>query len=288
MNTEHTNQSTAPKPFGYFKAEARGWVCLAKEEDGAIALYDRPQAEPVNQQLLALVKSFGHKTGCAKNAFGEQCTCGADEAIAAAEQVTLCASCARADVNCPIYPQQTASCVEHRPAAKQQAEPAARDVIGKLIELTRAVNIALDDSEERDGIDGREHVIGSVNFDAVCDALEALEELPDNKPGWAMNAADKAAWALRHLTDAAQPPAVGVPQATAEDSSVVQDTVAVPEGWSQQVFELCNDMMGCFPMTEAMMACMYESTGDRGKYPNAADWLARAALAAAQKGGTAC
>lgn len=54
MNTEHTNQSR--------------------------------QAETVNQQLLALVKSFGHKTGCAKNAFGEQCTCGADEAIAAAEQ----------------------------------------------------------------------------------------------------------------------------------------------------------------------------------------------------------
>ena len=54
MNTEHTNQSS--------------------------------QAEPVNQQLLALVKSFGHKTGCAKNAFGELCTCGVDEAIAAAEQ----------------------------------------------------------------------------------------------------------------------------------------------------------------------------------------------------------
>ena len=75
------------------------------------------------------------------------------------------------------------------------------------------------------------------------------------------------------------------PQATAEDFSVVQDAVAAPEGWSQQVFELCNDMLGCFPMTEAMMACMYKSTGDRGKYPNAADWLARAALAAAQKGG---
>lgn len=47
------------------------------------------------------------------------------EAIAAAEQTTLCGSCARADVNCPIYPQQTASCVEHRPAAQQQAEPVA-------------------------------------------------------------------------------------------------------------------------------------------------------------------
>lgn len=42
--------------------------------------------ENVNNQLLALVKSLGHKTGCAKNAFGEQCTCGVDETIAAAEQ----------------------------------------------------------------------------------------------------------------------------------------------------------------------------------------------------------
>ena len=52
MNTEHTNQSTAPKPFGYFKAEARGWVCLAKEEDGAIALYERPQTQPVARDVL--------------------------------------------------------------------------------------------------------------------------------------------------------------------------------------------------------------------------------------------
>lgn len=56
MNTEYTNQSS--------------------------------QTEPVNQQLLALVKSFGHKAGCSKNAFGEHCTCGVDEAIAAAEQQT--------------------------------------------------------------------------------------------------------------------------------------------------------------------------------------------------------
>ena len=86
MNTEHTNQSTSPEPFGYFKAEPFGWTDCEESDEGAIALYDRPQAEPVNQQLLALVKSFGHKAGCAKNAFGEQCTCGVDEAMAAAEQ----------------------------------------------------------------------------------------------------------------------------------------------------------------------------------------------------------
>lgn len=61
---------------------------------------------------------------------------------------------------------------------------------------------------------------------------------------------------------------------------------AAPEGWPQQVFELFNDIMTCVPMTDAMMACMYESTGDRGKYPNAADWLARAALQAAPESGS--
>ena len=291
------------------------------------------RAEPVNQLLLALVKSFGHKVGCAKNAFGEQCTCGVDEAIAAAEQ-TQQGNQQLWSVNTPFRievpeggfklappkhnivmknaerktvgeldftgPQLTftgdadeaakifidfvaksfsvrlgqereKACAElmERLArggddseqaqqadespllrqarqlvqdieAKQQAEPVARDVIAKLIALTRAVNIALDDSEERDGIDGREHVIDSVNFDAVCDALEALEELPDNKPGWAMNAADKAEWALRHLTDA-QPPAVaeGCPKNLKklaewlghENAVLRNQAVAVPDDW---------------------------------------------------------
>ena len=58
----------------------------------------------------------------------------------------------------------------------------------------------------------------------------------------------------------------------------------IPDGWQQQIFELCNDvMMSGLPMTEAMTNCMHQSTGDRYKYPNAADWLARVALATATK-----
>jgi len=121
----------------------------------------------------------------------------------------------------------------------QQAEPVARDVIAKLIALTRAVNIALDDSEERDGIDGREHVIDSVNFDAVCDALELLEELPDNKPGWAMNAADKAAWALRHLT-AAAPQAAPLSAALADIAAERRRQIEV-EGWTPERDDKYND-----------------------------------------------
>lgn len=104
-----------------------------------------------------------------------------------------------------------------QPPAQQQAVPVARDVIAKLVALTSAVNIAMDDSEERDGADGCEYVIDRVNFDAVCNALDALEELPDNRPGWAMSAADKAAWALRHLTDAA--PQAAMPDDVAKDAA---------------------------------------------------------------------
>lgn len=149
MNTEHTNQSTAPEPVNQLLLDAL-------EQLVRVVKLQRPWGASV------------HK---------------AEKAIAAAEQA-------------------------------QQAVPVAMDVIAKLIALTRAVNLALDDCEERDGIDGREHVIDSVNFDAVCDALEALEELPDNKPGWAMSAADKAEWALRCLSSTQQQSATADPMRT--------------------------------------------------------------------------
>ena len=72
-------------------------------------------------------------------------------------------------------------------------------VIGLLIDLARATHRALDDSEEGTGDDGRFHAIDGQNFDDVSDALDKLEELPDDKPGCTLNAAGKAEWALRAL-----------------------------------------------------------------------------------------
>ena len=72
-------------------------------------------------------------------------------------------------------------------------------IIADLIELARTINLALDDSEEFEGEDGRAHAITAPHFDDVCDALHRLEELPDDKPGMTMGPADKAAWALRRL-----------------------------------------------------------------------------------------
>ncbi|HEF4754632.1 TPA: hypothetical protein SAP12_002807 [Burkholderia multivorans] len=78
-----------------------------------------------------------------------------------------------------------------------------REAIAAMIELTRATFIALDDSEEQEGADGRQHAIDSANFDAVSNALDRLEELPDDKPGETLNAAGKAEWALRALLNGA-------------------------------------------------------------------------------------
>jgi hypothetical protein len=84
----------------------------------------------------------------------------------------------------------------------EQAEGVRVDevaVVKSLIDVVRATFIALDDSEEGCGDDGRIHVIDSANFDAVCTAMESLEELPDDQPGYTMDAPGKAEWALRNL-----------------------------------------------------------------------------------------
>lgn len=80
------------------------------------------------------------------NAIGEH------EAIAAAEQATLCASCARANVDCPVYPQQTASCVEHRPSSKQQAGPVAPPVQWLPYEPRGEVKLGIDMGADTSGI----------------------------------------------------------------------------------------------------------------------------------------
>lgn len=54
-----------------------------------IAIRDKELAEigkeylkAQRDQLLAVLESFGHKSGCRKNAFGDTCTCGVDSVIA--------------------------------------------------------------------------------------------------------------------------------------------------------------------------------------------------------------
>ena len=44
-SNEHNNAPAVPQgePFGYFRAEPFGWTDCAEDDEGAIALYERPQ-----------------------------------------------------------------------------------------------------------------------------------------------------------------------------------------------------------------------------------------------------
>lgn len=76
-------------------------------------------------------------------------------------------------------------------------------VIESLLVLTAATFHALDDSEERSVVgvaeDVSEYVIDSAGYDAMSAALDTLEALPDDRPGYVMGPAAKARWALRNL-----------------------------------------------------------------------------------------
>ena len=69
----------------------------------------------------------------------------------------------------------------------------------QLLDLARHADHALDDSEEvqQDGI--RSHIVQAQDFHDVVEAIDALNELPDDKPDVTMGPADKAEWALRRL-----------------------------------------------------------------------------------------
>lgn len=95
------------------------------------------------------------------------------------------------------------------------ATPGERAVIDMLLALARATSRALDDSEECAGEDGRFHAIGAPDFDEISDALDALDELPDDKPDYTLDAGGKAEWALRNL---------GIAQAVAADGAALSGT----------------------------------------------------------------
>lgn len=72
-------------------------------------------------------------------------------------------------------------------------------VVVSLIQVARAAYHAADDSVEVEGDNGREHRVCSGDFDALSDALDALDELPDDQPGCVMHGPARAEWALRKL-----------------------------------------------------------------------------------------
>lgn len=92
----------------------------------------------------------------------------------------------------------------------------AREVIELLLQVAYRADVATDDSE---GLgDGEGHNVGDAEFVALCDAIEALEALPDDQPGYVMGPAAKARWALRDVLAVAPPaPTQGAEREVAND-----------------------------------------------------------------------
>ena len=59
-SNEHNNAPAVPQgePFGYFRAEPFGWTDCAEDDEGAIALYERPQEVGLTDAWL--LEQFKH------------------------------------------------------------------------------------------------------------------------------------------------------------------------------------------------------------------------------------
>lgn len=71
-----------------------------------------------------------------------------------------------------------------------------KNTIDALIAIARAAEMALDDSCEFEGDDGLCVTILMASRDELSGALDALEDLPDDKPGSALSLAGRASWKI--------------------------------------------------------------------------------------------
>ena len=73
--------------YQYIDAPVSQCDCLSENGFQLVKYYANPDPESAEMrmridELLAAIKSFGHKPGCRKNAFGDECSCGVDAVIA--------------------------------------------------------------------------------------------------------------------------------------------------------------------------------------------------------------
>ena len=77
-SNEHNNAPAVPqgRPFGHFRAEPFGWTDCAKDDEGAIALYERPQEVGLtDEEIEAIAKKHMSTVGdhwCNEDAIRER------------------------------------------------------------------------------------------------------------------------------------------------------------------------------------------------------------------------
>jgi hypothetical protein len=100
----------------------------------------------------------------------------------------------------------------------------AAEVIGMLITIARVAHHALDDAEVVNP------TLAYVNHSALELALDALDELPDDRPGYTMSGAMRAEWALRYLFENSTTPLT----AAAHDVLAERQRQIASEGWTPE------------------------------------------------------
>ncbi|WP_147400250.1 hypothetical protein [Achromobacter sp. K91] len=94
------------------------------------------------------------------------------------------------------------------PVADERLSDIERTAITGLISVARAAFNVADDAED----DGDCVKVDRANASALGDALDALDELPDDQPGYSMGPSNKAEWALRRVLGLASAPVAGEAQ----------------------------------------------------------------------------
>ncbi|MBS7457716.1 hypothetical protein [Coralloluteibacterium stylophorae] len=72
-------------------------------------------------------------------------------------------------------------------------------VIAALVQVARAAHLLCDNTED----DGSDLRVERNDFSVLSGALDVLDALPDDRPGYVMGPAAKAEWALRRLKGSA-------------------------------------------------------------------------------------
>lgn len=97
-----------------------------------------------------------------------------------------------------------------------------RNAIDALVKVAQASYRAADDSEEREGDDGREHVISSHDFDELSNALDLLDELPEpDDPNQEYSGPMRAAAMLTAAPKPEQPAHIAQTDNTGADSEAI-------------------------------------------------------------------
>lgn len=96
--------------------------------------------------------------------------------------------------------QQLAAAQEENARLKAESEykyvEQVLSPIRLLLEVARCAETLADGvMDDGNGL----HIMFAPDFDKLSEALDALDYLPDDKPGYTLSAAAKAAWALRDL-----------------------------------------------------------------------------------------